>query len=183
MAAPGQIRLAVPARLALEPGQIRRHRHPERVKLDAGQDLGQYGRRHHQTIRPTTHTRRAATICNARVDPLMDRSAHADVRAAFRPECSACQGAFRLIHGAPSDNGGRADRPRQLRPLGHAHQNIQFKPRSQTAGRCSTLCDAGIGAPPAANQPRPRCCRPNTVPGHRRAHRRPRSRRDAPWSR
>jgi hypothetical protein len=91
--------------------------------------------------------------------------------------------AFRLLHGARSDNGGEVSRPRHLRPLGHAHQNIPVKTWPQTACQCSPLCDAGSGAPPAASRPRPRSCRPNTVPRHRRAHRRPRNRQGAPWSR
>jgi hypothetical protein len=91
--------------------------------------------------------------------------------------------AFRLLHGARSDNGGEVSRPRHLRPLGRAHQIIPVKTRPRTACQCSTLCDAGSGAPPAASRPRPRSCRPNSVPRHRRAHRRPRNRLGAPWSR
>jgi hypothetical protein len=90
--------------------------------------------------------------------------------------------AFRLIHGAPT-NGGEVSRSRRLRPLGRARQNIAVKARLQAGCQCSTLCDAGSGAPPAASRPRPRSCRPNTAPRHRRAHRRPRNRRDAPRSR
>jgi hypothetical protein len=43
--------------------------------------------------------------------------------------------------------------------------------------------DSESGAPPAASRPRPRSCRPSSAPRLRRAHRRPRTHRGAPWSR
>jgi hypothetical protein len=99
------------------------------------------------------------------------------------PECSACpwgRCGYSMLR-ATGTAMWSAFSPSQ--PPSHGHQKIAPKPKRRTECRSGTARDAGSGAPPAASRPRLRSCRPSTAPRHRWAHRRPRSRRGAPWSR
>jgi len=126
-----------------------------------------------------------------RLTPLADRGGLS--RHRFRDEPAARDLVEVLGHRDPWDRcvnrcctrrQRRCGRPSSpSRPPSHGHQKLALKTRRRAECRSGNARDGGSGAPPAASRPRPRSFRPSTAPRHRRAHRRPRSRRGAPWSR